>query len=65
MIKLTRLNGQEMVVNAELIELIEARPDTIVTLTTGEKYIVRESPDEIVGRVVRYKQSFSQPQRPE
>jgi flagellar protein FlbD len=61
MIKLTRLNGQEFVINAELIELIEAKPDTIVTLTTGEKYITRENVDEIISKVRSYKQSINLP----
>jgi len=59
MIKLNRLNGQELVVNAELIELIEAKPDTIITLTTGEKYIVRNPVDEIIAKVKSYKRSLN------
>ena len=59
MIKLNRLNGDKLVINAELIELIEAKPDTIITLTTGEKYIVRDPVDEIIEKVKRYKQSFN------
>ena len=43
MIKLTRLNGEEFVVNAELIRFVESRPDTYVTLTSNERLIVRES----------------------
>ena len=54
MIKLTRLNGGEFVVNAELIRFVEARPDTTVTLTTDDKVIVRESVDEVVRRVIEY-----------
>jgi flagellar protein FlbD len=54
MIKLTRLNGDEFVVNAELIRFIESRPDTYVTLTTDEKLIVRESVDEVVHRAICY-----------
>jgi flagellar protein FlbD len=54
-----------MVLNAELIELIEAKPDTIITMTTGEKYIVREPVDDILERIARYKRSFPQPRRPE
>jgi len=65
MIKLTRLNGQEMVLNADLIELIEAKPDTIITLSTGERYIVREAVDDILGRIARYKQSITHPPTPE
>ena len=61
MIKLERLNGQELVINADLIELIEAKPDTIITLTTGEKYIVKDSVDDIITKVKQYKQGISFP----
>ena len=64
MIKLTRLNGQELVINAEMIERIEAKPDTIISLTTGEQYIVRDSVDEIIAKVTHYKQEISLPQNP-
>ncbi len=59
MIKLSRLNGQELVVNAEMIEKIEAKPDTIITLTTGDQYIVRDTVDEIIDKVTRYKQKIN------
>ena len=59
MIKVTRLNGSEFVLNADLIETVESTPDTIITLTTGTKLMVRESPDEIVNRVVAYKRRIS------
>lgn len=62
MIKLTRLNGQELVINAEMIERIEAKPDTILSLTTGEQYIVRDSVDEIIVKVTNYKQKINLPQ---
>lgn len=52
MIKLTRLNGEEFVVNADLIRFIESRPDTYVTLTTDDRFIVRETLDEVVRRSV-------------
>jgi len=61
MIKVTRLSGEELVINAELIELIEARPDTIITLSTGEKYIARDTVDEIIDKVIRYKQTINLP----
>ena len=54
MIKLTRLNGDEFVVNAELIQFVEARPDTVVTLTSSERFMVREDVDEVVRRVIEY-----------
>jgi len=62
MITLTRLNNTKIVVNAELIELLEASPDTLVTLTTGQKIMVRETVDEVVERVIAYKRNiFSRP----
>lgn len=58
MVKLTRLNKTILIVNAELIEFIEATPDTIVTLTTGRKVVVRETVEELIEMVVAYKRSF-------
>jgi flagellar protein FlbD len=61
MIKLTRLNGQELVINAEMIERMEAKPDTIITLTTGEQYIVQDPVDQIIAKVTHYKQEINLP----
>ncbi|HHY41911.1 MAG TPA: flagellar FlbD family protein [Thermoanaerobacterales bacterium] len=58
MIKLTKLNGKTFVLNAELIETVESTPDTVVTLTTGKKYIVNEEIDEIVSKVIQYKKQI-------
>lgn len=58
MIKLTRLNNTLIVVNSELIEFVEAIPDTMLTLTTGQKIIVRESVDEVIENVREYKRSL-------
>lgn len=55
MIVVTRLNGEPLVLNAELIELVERTPDTVVTLTTGRKLLVQEPVEEIVRRVLDYK----------
>ena len=55
MIKVKKLNGFEIVVNAELIESVEATPDTVINLATGNRFIVRDSVDEVVARVVEYK----------
>ena len=55
MIKVTRLNGQEIVINADLIEFLESSPDTIIALTTGKKIMVKESVDEVVERFIEYK----------
>jgi len=46
-------------VNAELVELVESTPDTIVSLTTGKKYMVRETVDEIVDRIIQYRRQIS------
>jgi flagellar protein FlbD len=54
MILLTKLNGTEFVLNAELIRTIEATPDTTVRLTGGESFMVRETPDEVVARSIEY-----------
>ena len=57
MIKLTRLDGEVFVLNAELIRYVESRPDTYVTLVSGERVLVRESMDEVLQRAVSYQQS--------
>lgn len=57
MIKLTRLGGEAFILNAELIEYVEARPDTFITLTTGQRLVVAESMDEVMRRAVAYQQS--------
>lgn len=54
MIKVSRLNGEEYVLNSSLIETVEANPDTVISLTTGHKLVVRESVDEIIDKVIRY-----------
>jgi flagellar protein FlbD len=56
MIKLSRLNGQEFILNADLIETLEATPDTIVSLSNGKKIMVKNSLDDIVVKTVKYKQ---------
>ena len=57
MIKLTRLDGEAFVLNADLIRYVEQRPDTFVTLTTGDRIVVREKMDEVLERAVRYQQT--------
>jgi len=56
-IRLTRLNGQELAVNSDLIKFIEKAPDTVVTLTNGEKIIVRENTDQILERVIAFRRA--------
>ncbi|MEW6050485.1 MAG: flagellar FlbD family protein [Candidatus Zixiibacteriota bacterium] len=59
MIKVTRLNDSELIINADLIEFVEALPDTIISLTTGKKIVVRESPDEVIERVAEFRRMAS------
>jgi len=56
MIRVTRINGQPLVVNAEFIEFIEPTPDTVISLTTGKKMMVHETVDEVMERIVEYRQ---------
>ncbi len=54
MIRLTRLNSRPLVVNADLIKFIEQAPDTVLTLTTGEKLVVGESVDEVLNLIRKF-----------
>jgi flagellar protein FlbD len=54
LIALTRLNNQRFVLNAELIRTIEESPDTIITLISGDRLVVRERSQEVVRRVIEY-----------
>lgn len=54
MIKLTKLNGEEFVVNADLIRFVESRPDTYITLINDDRLIVRESMCEVVRRCIAF-----------
>lgn len=56
MITVTRINNTNFVINAEWIETVEATPDTVITLTNGKKYVVAETVEEIVDKVIKYKQ---------
>jgi flagellar protein FlbD len=55
MIKVTRLNGKEFIVNSDLIEFVESTPDTVITLTTGTKIVVKETVNEIIDKVIQFK----------
>ncbi len=55
MIRLTRINHVPLVVNSDLIEHIEVSPDTAVTLINGQKFLVLESPDEVISRVIEFR----------
>lgn len=58
MIQLTRLNHIPLVLNSDLIEHIEITPDTVITLTTGQKIVVLETADQVVDRVISFRRSI-------
>ena len=57
MIRLTRLNSHALTVNSDLIKFVENAPDTMLTLTNGEKIVVRESADEVVRKVIEFRRA--------
>lgn len=58
MIEVTKLNGKKLIVNAELIEIIEETPDTVISFVTGKKIIVKESRQEVKNLVILYKKDL-------
>lgn len=62
MIPLTKLNHQPFAVNSDLIEFVEQAPDTVLTLVTGEKIVVRESSAEVLSRIMDFRRSISNSQ---
>jgi flagellar protein FlbD len=54
-IQLTRLNGNPLTVNCDLIKYAEASPDTMLTLLTGEKVVVRETCEEVIARAIQFR----------
>ncbi|MGL5674980.1 MAG: flagellar FlbD family protein [Cellulosilyticaceae bacterium] len=61
MIHVTKLNKQAFVLNAELIEVIESTPDTVITMTTGKKFVVSETSEEVIQRIIAYKRQIMIP----
>ena len=64
MIRLTRLNNRQLVVNSELIKFIENAPDTVITLVSGEKIVVLETAEEVINRIVDYRRRLRRPLTP-
>jgi flagellar protein FlbD len=58
MIQLTRLNNQPLVVNSDLIKFVERAPDTVLTLVTGEKIIVREAAEEVLAKIIEFRRTI-------
>ncbi len=63
MISLTKFQGKEFYINSDLIESIEETPDTMITLVTGKKITVKETADEVVGKVIEFRKEVSGPPR--
>lgn len=61
MIKLTRLNGQAFVVNAEKIRMVEATPDTVVCCESGERLMVKETLDDVIRKAIDYGRLLRKP----
>lgn len=60
MIQLTRLNLASFYLNPDLIEHLEETPDTVITMTTGHRFVVREGAEEVVGRVMEYRRKLAE-----
>jgi len=58
MIEVTKINGQKILVNQDLFEVVEETPDTVITLTTGKKIIVKESRQDIKNLVKSYRKDI-------
>jgi flagellar protein FlbD len=63
MIRLTRINHVPLVLNSDLIEHVEVTPDTVIAMTSGQKFMVLESADEVIQRVVDFRRALAN--RPE
>ena len=59
MIRLTRINHDPVILNSDLIEHIEGTPDTVISLTSGQKLVVLEAPEEVVRRVIAFRRSIA------
>ena len=57
MIRLTRINRVPLVLNADLIEHVETTPDTVIAMTTGQKFVVTESADEVIEKVIEFRRA--------
>lgn len=60
MIKVTRLNGLVYWLNPHMIEAIEKKPDTTITLLSGKKLVIRETPEEVLAEIVAYRRKIGQ-----
>jgi len=63
-ITITRPNGSKFYLNPELIQTVEATPDTVITLVSNKKFIVKDTPEEIAGRFIEYRRNTLAPFTP-
>jgi flagellar protein FlbD len=64
MIRLTRINRVPLVLNSDLIQHVEATPDTVITLTSGQKLVVLESDEEVIEKVIEFRRAIVRPPAP-
>ena len=57
LIELTKLNDKKFVINSDLIESFEAMPDTTISLTTGNRFVVKESVDDVIHKIIEFRQA--------
>lgn len=60
MIRVTRLDGSSVVVNVDLVQWVERTPDTVLSLVSGEKLLVRETPEQFVASVIEFRRAIHQ-----
>jgi len=60
MVTVTRFNGKEFMVNPHLIEFMEETPDTVITLVTGRKIVIKERSKEVLERIVAYRRKLGE-----
>jgi flagellar protein FlbD len=58
MIRLTRINHVPLVLNADLIEHLETTADTVITMTNGQKFVVLESSDDVIRKVIEFRREI-------
>jgi flagellar protein FlbD len=63
MISLTRLNGTKYYLNADIIMSVEGTPDTVITLTNGAKFIVKDHPEDVIAMIVEYQRMVHNPDK--
>ncbi|KRQ87051.1 Flagellar protein (FlbD) [Caloramator mitchellensis] len=61
MIRLTGFNNIDFYLNSDLIEKIEITPDTVITTTNGKKFVVKDTPEEIINKIIKFRQKIMTP----